>query len=207
MIMQAEPDELTARVSEIAEQSGGFFLSPYDHPKIIEGHASCGIEIVEELAGMAFSPSHVICPVSGGGLSAGVSFALKCLCPGAHLTGVEPEGADDFRESLEQGKLVSFPRPKRSIADGLLANSVGESNQPVLLQCMDDAFAVSDEEIIEAMKFLFEKEGLVVEPSGAIGVAALLSGKVKPVGESIVIVISGRNVDIEKFNIWVMTKD
>jgi threonine dehydratase len=198
-----ERDRLTR---EIAEKENALQASPYDDPDVIAGNGVGGLEIAAELRRQNRGLSHFLCQVSGGGLMAGHCIAIADAFPNAKQIGVEPEHADDFRQSLTAGERVRLPKPA-SICDGLLSYDVGEHNWPLLKQHVSQAVAISDEATKEAVKWLYEKHGLRTEPSGAITTAALLSGQVSLDGEGdIVVVLSGRNVDEEPFRAWISGK-
>lgn len=134
---------------------------------------------------------------------AGHALAIADGFPNAKIIGVEPDGADDFRQSLAAGERISLPRPK-SICDGLLSYSVGEHNWPILQTHVAESVAVPDDETRQAMKWLYDRHGLRTEPSGAIATAAVLEGRVFPDGDGdLVIVISGRNLDETQFREWI----
>ena len=134
---------------------------------------------------------------------AGHALAIADGFPQAKIVGVEPQGANDFCQSLEAGQRIRVERPT-SICDGLLSYDVGEHNWPILRQHVAQAVSVPDSATQQAMKWLYERHGLRTEPSGAITTAALLGGKVKLDGEGdIVIILSGRNVDEEPFQDWI----
>jgi threo-3-hydroxy-L-aspartate ammonia-lyase len=195
-----ERDRLTR---EIADKEGAVQASPYDDPLVIAGNGVGGLEVAEELKRQGRPLSHFLCQVSGGGLMAGLALAIADGFPQARITGVEPAGADDFRQSLAAGKRVRLEHPS-SICDGLLSYDVGRHNWPILQQHVAAAVAIPDRTTQQAMKWLYEKHGLRTEPSGAIATAAALSGAVKLDGEGdIVIVVSGRNVDEESFRGWI----
>ncbi|MCG6156818.1 threonine ammonia-lyase [Rubinisphaera margarita] len=195
-----ERDRLTR---QIAEEEQAIQASPYDDPYVIAGNGVGGLEIVDELRRQERTLSHFLCPVSGGGLMAGLALAIADGCPDAAIIGVEPSEADDFNRSLAAGKRVRLDRPK-SICDGLLSYDVGEYNWPILKQHVTTACAVPDEETCQAMRWLYEAHGLRTEPSGAIAVAAALKGKMSLEGDGdVVLVISGRNVDEEAFRGWI----
>lgn len=195
-----ERDRLTR---EIAEREKAVQASPYDDLDVIAGNGVGGLEVVTELQRESRGVSHFFCQVSGGGLMAGHALAIAHGFPRARIIGVEPEGADDFRRSLDAAKRVRIDRPK-SICDGLLSYDVGEHNWPILQQLVAESVAVPDPVTQQAMKWLYETHGLRTEPSGAITTAALLSGTAKLNGDGdIVIVLSGRNVDEEQFRYWI----
>jgi threonine dehydratase len=195
-----ERDRLTR---EIAEQEGAVQASPYDDPHVIAGNGVGGLEIVRELQREGREVSHFVCPVSGGGLMAGHALAIAAGFPQARIVGVEPAGADDFRQSLAAGRRVRLDQPT-SICDGLLSYDVGQHNWPILRSLVKDSVAVPDGATRQAMGWLYEQHGLRTEPSGAIAVAALLRRQVDlGSGHDVVVVLSGRNVDEEAFRAWI----
>ena len=134
---------------------------------------------------------------------AGHALAIADGFAQAQIIGVEPDGADDFRQSLEADKRVRIERPS-SICDGLLSYDVGHHNWPILRQHISQAVAIPDADTQQAMRWLYQEHGIRTEPSGAITTAALLTGKVTPDGEGdVVIILSGRNVDEEPFQKWI----
>ncbi len=195
-----ERDRLTR---EITEREGAVQASPYDDLHVIAGNGVGALEVVRDLQREGRGVSHFVCPVSGGGLMAGQAIAITDGFPQARIVGVEPAGADDFCQSLAAGRRVRIERPA-SICDGLLSYDVGELNWPILKRLVNRAVALPDAATRDAMRWLYERHGLRTEPSGAIAVAALLSGQVDPTGDGdLVAVISGRNVDESAFQAWV----
>ncbi|HTN77778.1 MAG TPA: threonine/serine dehydratase [Pirellulaceae bacterium] len=195
-----ERDQLTR---EIAEQEQAVQASPYDDPHVIAGNGVGGLEIVDELRRMGRSVSQFLCQVSGGGLLAGQALAIAAGFPDAEILGVEPAGADDFRQSLLTGQRARVERPQ-SICDGLLSYDVGQYNWPILQRHVRASIAVPDDDTRRAMKWLYEHHGLRTEPSGAIATAAALGGATKAGGSGdVVIVVSGRNVDEASFRQWI----
>ncbi len=195
-----ERDRLTR---EIAEGEKAIQASPYDDPHVIAGNGVGALEIVRDLEREARTVSHFLCPVSGGGLMAGHAIAMAHGFPQARIIGVEPAGADDFRQSLAAGSRLRIDRPT-SICDGLLSYDVGEHNWPILERQVSQAVAIPDAATQQAMRWLYEEHGLRTEPSGAITVAALTSGQLELSGDGdIVVVISGRNVDDDAFRTWI----
>ncbi len=188
---------------DIAKREHGVQASPYDDPYVIAGNGVGGLEIVHELRRGERDLSHFICPVSGGGLMAGHALAIADGYPNAQIIGVEPAEADDFRRSLSAGERIRLDRPT-SICDGLLSYDVGEHNWPILQRLVRESFAIPDATTCQAMRWLYERHGLKSEPSGAIGVAALLSGTVNLTGKGdIVVILSGRNADEGAFQRWI----
>jgi threonine dehydratase len=198
--LTGERDRLTR---EIAERESAVQASPYNDPDVIAGNGVGGLEIVRALRDEGRRISHFFCPVSGGGLMAGHALAIADGFPGARIIGVEPDGADDFRRSLEAGTRVRLDRPA-SICDGLLSYDVGEANWPILKHRVELALTVADLATRRAMRWIYERHGLRTEPSGAIAVAALLSRQIALTGEGdVVAVISGRNADDDAFRNWI----
>jgi threonine dehydratase len=195
---------------EISEQERALQASPYDDPYVIAGNGVGGLEIVQALKSAGRKLSHFVCAVSGGGLMAGHALAIADGFPEARILGVEPDQADDFRQSRIEGRRVRLPKPT-SICDGLLSYDVGEHNWPILKRLVSDSVVCSDEQTKRAMAWLYQSHGLRTEPSGAITTAALLEGKISldvhhPSDSSgsgqdgdIVVVLSGRNIDEEVF--------
>jgi threonine dehydratase len=195
-----ERDRLTR---QLAEDQRAVQASPYDDPHVIAGNGVGGLEIVRDLQREGRGISQFFCQVSGGGLMAGHALAISDGFPRALVVGVEPEGADDFRQSLAAGRRVRLERPT-SICDGLLSYDVGEHNWPLLQRHVARAVAVPDAATRRAMRWLYDQHGLRTEPSGAIATAALLGGEVPLDGEGdVVVVVSGRNVDDTAFRAWI----
>lgn len=198
-----ETGERDLLTKEIAETEGAVQASPYDDRYVIAGNGVGGREIVDELKRQDRDLSHFVCAVSGGGLMAGHALSITDGYPDATIIGVEPNDANDFQQSLKQGRRVRLDRPK-SICDGLLSYDVGEHNWPILKQHVRSSVTVPDVDTQQAMKWLYKKHGLRSEPSGAITVASVLTGRVSLEGTGdIVIVVSGRNVDDDQFREWI----
>ncbi len=187
-----------AKVHEIAEQEGLTVLSPYDYADVIVGDATLALEIRDELP----SIKHFVAPIGGGGLLSGTAFVFKTLDSNIETIGVEPEGAGDYFLSCKEGKRVTLQAPK-SIADGLLAPTVGDLNWPLLQAHVDRSLLVTEQEIVDAMRYLYTELGMIVEPSGAVSVAALLSHPELQLKGDTVAVVSGGNVDLNKFYDWI----
>jgi len=194
-----DSEERHQRALELVRDQGLVMVEPYDDPAIIAGQGTCGLEIVEDLPQV----SSVLVPTSGGGLSAGVATAVKALAPTARVVGVEPELAADARESLERDELVTWTAEQtgRTMADGLRTNSLGPLPFEHLRRFMDGVVTVSEDEIADAMRQLARRARLVVEPSGAVGMAAHLAERLPHTvdDDARVIVISGGNVDPELY--------
>ena len=183
-------EEIGAR---LAAERGLELVRPYDDPLVMAGQGTTALELLEEVPDVDV----LVVPLGGGGLIAGCATAATALRPGIRIVGVEPDAGDDTARSLAAGERVAIDVP-RTIADGLQASEPGELTFEVNRLLVDEVVTVSDEEIIEAMAFLFDRLKLVTEPSGAVGVAALLTGATRPRGTAGV-VISGGNVGAARF--------
>lgn len=177
---------------ELAERDGRVMVPPYDDYMILAGQATCGLEFLEEVPDL----DCLLAPCSGGGLFAGVSTAAKAINPAIRCFPVEPDTADDTRQSFLKGERVSIPPPP-TIADGLRVQSPGTLTFPVLQKTAEDVLTVSDEEIIETIRFFLFRMKLVVEPSGAAAAAAVLTGKLPRDAGRVGVVLSGGNIDAE----------
>jgi len=178
----------------LADERGLELVRPYDDPLVMAGQGTAALELV----GDAGPLDVLVVPVGGGGLIAGCSTAAKGLAPRVRVVGVEPEAADETRRSLAAGERVRIPVP-RTIADGLQVTEPGRLTFEVNRRLVDEIVTVSDDEIVAAMAFLFDRAKLVTEPSGAVGVAALLAGRIDVAGARVGVVISGGNVGVERF--------
>jgi threonine dehydratase len=174
---------------DLLSEHGYTLVPPYDHINIVAGQGTAALELFEKLKTM----DNLLVPCGGGGLLSGSAIAAKGIDPACQVIGIEPELADDATKSFHTGKLHTVENPP-TIADGTRTPSLGKLTFPLVQEYVDDMKTVSENAIIEAVKFLFYRMKLVVEPSGALGVAALLSGAVKPKGR-IGVIISGGNMD------------
>jgi len=177
---------------EIAERDGRVMVPPYDDYEILAGQGTCGLELFEEVPDL----DCLLAPCSGGGLFAGVSTAARAMNPQVRCFAVEPDTADDTRQSFIKGERVSIPAPP-TIADGLRVQSPGTLTFPILQKTAEDVLTVSDDEIIETIKFLLFRMKLLVEPSGAAAAAAVFAGKLPRDTQRIGVVLSGGNIDAE----------
>jgi threonine dehydratase len=184
-------DERMQRAQEIAAETGGVLVPPYDDPRIVAGQGTAGLEIVEDLPEVAL----VLVPVGGGGLSAGVATAVKLLSPATRVVGVEPAGAPKLSRARAAGAPVHVG-PTQGLADGLLAVRVGEVPFAHHQAYVDDVVTVGDAALPRAMRALLDRLKLVCEPSGAITLAALAEGIVAPAAAGdTVCVLSGGNIE------------
>jgi threonine dehydratase len=184
-------EEIGAR---LAAERGLELVRPYDDPLVMAGQGSVALELLENVPELDV----LLVPVSGGGLVAGCSTVAKALRPEIRVVGVEPEAGDDTRQSISSGERVRIDVP-HTIADGLQATEPGELTFEVNAQRVDEIVTVTDEEIVAGMTFLYDRMKLVSEPSGAVGVAALLAGKLDASGSSVGVVLSGGNVGAARF--------
>lgn len=182
------------QASALAEERGLVLVPPYDDHHVMAGQGTAGLELLEQVGDL----DDLVVPVGGGGLIAGCATAAKSLLPRIRVTGVEPESGDDTRQSLERGERVAIPVP-RTIADGLQVATPGGMTFEVNRRLVDGIVTVTDEEIVRAMAFLFERIKVVAEPSGAVAVAALLAGKLVVSGRRVGAILSGGNVDLRRF--------
>lgn len=180
--------------SRIAAERGLVLVPPFESLDVIAGQGTTGLEILDQLP----SVTEVLVPVGGGGLLAGVALALSALRPEAEAVGVEPASAAKLALALQAGRPTRLPAPPRSLADGLLPPALGELPWSIVAGRVRRAVQVEDRDIARAVRFLYETQGLRVEPSGAATVAALLAGVVRPRGPAVA-VLSGGNMDPELF--------
>lgn len=178
----------------LAAERGLALIPPYDHPDVIAGQGTAALELLRDTGRLDM----LVVPVGGGGLMAGSATAATGLHPGIRVIGVEPEAGDDTKRSLEAGHRVTIDVP-RTIADGQALPTPGELTFPVNRRLVEAIALVTDDEVREAMRFAFERLKIVVEPSGATGLAALLAGRTTNPRGSIGVVVSGGNVSTERF--------
>ena len=175
--------------AEIQEKHGYSLIAPFDNRQVIAGQATAALELCQEISHL----KTLLVPCGGGGLLSGSAIATKAIQPDCEVIGVEPKLADDAYQSFYSGKLVCKPNPQ-TIADGTRTSSLGIITFPLIQHYVDAIVTVTEKAIIQAVKFHLLRMKIVVEPSGALGLAALLSKKIKPKGK-IGIIISGGNID------------
>ena len=183
----------------IAAQTGAALIKPYDDPRIIAGQGTAGLELAEQAAELGAPLDAALIPCGGGGLIAGCGLALADRCPGIEILAVEPAAFDDTRRSLAAGGRVANRPGGRSICDALLAPLPGELTFELNRRQLAGGLAVEDQDVRRAMAFAFRHLKLVVEPGGAVGLAALLAGGFEARGRTVALVLSGGNVDPERF--------
>lgn len=176
-----------------AEETGLALIHPYNEPLVIAGQGTCALEAMEQMGDE--TPDTVLVCTGGGGLSAGVALAVQHHAPGAAFHTVEPVGFDDYARSLVAGERVENARTSGSICDAIITPQPGEHSFSILNGYASDGLIVSDEEALHAVAFAFHELKTVVEPGGAVTLAALLFGKVDVTGKTVFATISGGNVD------------
>jgi len=176
----------------LQEETGAALIPPFDHPHVVAGQGTAARELHADVPGLDL----LLVPCGGAGLLSGTAVATRHLAPRCRVIGVEPEAGDDANRSFRTGTLQTIPVPA-TIADGARTTSLGKITFPLVRANVDDMTTVSDAEIVTAMRFLWERMKLVVEPTGAMGLAALLAGRVGAgAGRRIGVVLSGGNVDL-----------
>ena len=177
----------------LAADRGLTLIPPYEHPHVIAGQGTAALELLDQAGELDL----LLVPVGGGGLIAGSATAAKGVQPGIRVVGVEPEDGDDTRRSLAAGRRVAVPVP-RTIADGQAAAVPGELTFAVNRRLVDDIVLVTDDDIVDAMRFAFDRMKLVAEPSGATPLAALLAGRLRPPAR-VGLIVSGGNIGAQRF--------
>jgi len=178
-----------------ARARGAVLVPPFEHPDIISGQGTAGLELAEEAAARSVALDAVLVCCSGGGLTAGVALAMEKASPGTRVHSVEPEGFDDYARSLASGRIERNARASGSICDALMSVSPGEMTFAINRRLLGDGLTVTDAEAAGAVRFAFEVLKLVLEPGGAVALAAVLSGKIKAQGRAIGVIASGGNCD------------
>jgi threonine dehydratase len=186
----------------IATRSGAAVVRPFDDPDIIAGQGSVGLELAAQLDALGVQPDAVLIPCGGGGLIAGCATALAATWPKLSVYAVEPAALDDTRRSLLAGRRLRNAPESRSICDALLSEMPGELTFSINQKLLAGAFAVSDEDVIAAMRTAFASLKLAVEPGGAVGLAALLGGHFDVRGRTVAVVLSGGNADPAAFGTY-----
>jgi threonine dehydratase len=195
VVIQDGPHDVRNRAAAEMAASGGLVdIPPYDHPVTIAGQGTWVLEAIEDAGG---DVNTIVVPIGGGGLASGTALGVEAAGSMARVFGVEPAGADDTRRSMEVGHVVSIEHPD-SVADALLANQPGSITFGVMRERLAGVLTVSDDEILAAMRLIWERAKQVVEPAGATALAAVLSGRV-PGSDPLLVVLSGGNVDLDRF--------
>ncbi|MCE7057481.1 pyridoxal-phosphate dependent enzyme [Algoriphagus sp. AGSA1] len=193
-IIECEPN-LKARetsLETVVKKTGAIFIPPFDYMDVIEGQATCALEFIEDQENLDI----IMAPVGGGGLLAGTALVAHYLNPSIQVIAAEPKGADDAFQSFHAGRRISQTKTN-TIADGLLT-SLGELNFELVKEYVADILLASDPQIVEAMRMIFERMKIVVEPSCAVPLAALMANQDTFRGKKVGIILSGGNVDLGK---------
>ena len=177
-------------LKEIIKQSGAWFIHPYNDYNVIAGQATCALEFIEQVDGLEC----ILTPVGGGGLLSGTLLTTKYHNKNICVYAGEPVGASDAYQSLKKGKIIPSVNPS-TIADGLLT-SLGDKTYPIIAENVEDILLVSDDEIVNAMRLLWERMKIVIEPSGAVPLAAVLRNSEIFAGKKVGIILSGGNIDL-----------
>lgn len=194
VLYDRDKEDREAIARRIETERHARFIPPFDHPDVIAGQGTAGLEIMEQAKAIGVTPDIVVAPCSGGGLATGIATAVKAIAPAAQVYAAEPEDFDDLARSLETGERQSNKATSGSICDALMS-SVSALTFTLAKQRLAGSLRVSDAEVKEAMRTAFTELKLVVEPGGAAAFAAVLARRVALDGRTAVVVLSGGNVD------------
>ena len=200
VLYDREREDRAGIARRIAQERGATLVPPYDDPLIIAGQGTIGREIIEDLEKLRLVPDIAVIGASGGGLAAGISLAVKARAPSVKFYTAEPEGFDDTLRSFKSGRREENARMSGTICDALMTQIPGELTFEINRKLIGEGVTASDAEVGRAVAFAFHELKLVVEPGGAIGLAALLAGKLDVKGKVVIAVLSGGNIDAELFH-------
>ncbi len=186
-------------VADIIKKKGGVFVHPFENPNVIAGQGTVGLEIAEDLKASGLSADRVLVCTGGGGLTAGVALAINHHFPEANIHPVEPEGFDDYRRSLISGSIEENANMSGSVCDAIVVPSPGAIGFEINSSLLSNGIVVSDSDAMAAVRFAFEELKLVVEPGGAVALAAMLKAGQDWKDEVVAVVISGGNIDADTF--------
>lgn len=192
----SDPADRQEVLDRVIADTGAHLVHPFDDYRIIAGQGTAGIELLEQVRDLDM----VLVPVGGGGLISGVALAVRHLSPSTRVIGVEPKNVDDARRSFHAGRIIPVPGAT-SIADGLLT-TIGDRTFEIISGHVDDIVTVEEAEIVAAMRFAWTRMKIVVEPSAAVPLAALLNGRTNAPGRRAGVILSGGNVDLDRLP-WV----
>ena len=178
----------------LSEERGMTLIPPYDHPHVMAGQGTAAKELIEEVGRLDYL---LVC-LGGGGLLSGSVLSAKALSPRSRVIGVEPEAGNDAQQSFRKGEIVTIDVPQ-TIADGAMTTHLGQYTFPVIQKYVDDILTVTDQQLIEMMKFFAQRMKMVVEPTGCLAAAAAMSGELPVGGKRVGVIISGGNVDLDLF--------
>ena len=187
-------EDREALTKRLAQERGMTMIPPYDHPDVLTGQGTAVKELIEETGPL----DHLFVCLGGGGLLSGSALSARALSPACKVYGVEPEAGNDGQQSLRAGKIVHIETPK-TIADGAQTQHLGEYTFGIIQRDVDDIFTVTDEQLVEAMRFFAERMKMVVEPTGCLAFAGAIAAAKAIEGQRVGIVISGGNVDLSRY--------
>ncbi|MDP9875774.1 threonine dehydratase [Variovorax boronicumulans] len=187
-------EDREALTKRLAQERGMTMIPPYDHPDVLTGQGTAVKELIEETGPL----DHLFVCLGGGGLLSGSALSARALSPACKVYGVEPEAGNDGQQSLRAGKIVHIDTPK-TIADGAQTQHLGEYTFGIIKRDVDDIFTVTDEQLVEAMRFFAERMKMVVEPTGCLAFAGAIAAAKAIEGQRVGIVISGGNVDLSRY--------
>lgn len=196
---RAREEVAAEKARQIADEEGLVLLHPFDDPEIVAGQAGAGLEALDQLAAKGARADLLFCAVGGGGLIGGVALAFHYLSPATEIIAVEPAGFDGMGNSLAHGEIETMPLAPNSICDGLMARRPGVAPFAAVSKAGVQGLAVTDASVRKAMKIAFERMKLVLEPSGAASLAALLDGGVDVAGKTVLVIATGGNVSLADF--------
>ena len=179
---------------QLMHERGLTLIPPFDHPHVIAGQGTAALECLEQVGDLDV----LVTPLGGGGLLSGSAIAVRAKQPQCRIFGVEPDAGNDGQQSFHAGRIVRIATPN-TIADGAQTQALGRYTFPIIQRLVDDIVTVSDAELIDAMRFFAERMKLLVEPTGCLAAAAVLAGKLPIAGKRVGIVLSGGNVDLDRF--------
>jgi len=200
ILYDRETEDRTAIASTLAAERKAAFIHPFDDPNVIAGQGTVGLELKQQASQIGVIPDTVLVCCSGGGLLSGVALAVKDAAPQTTVHPVEPESFEDFARSLSTGKRCLNARKSGSICDALLVEQPGELPFEIARKTCGAGYVVSDDEVCAAMRFAFHTLKLVIEPGGAVGLAAILARKCATRDRITACTISGGNIDLEQFS-------
>ena len=187
-------EDREALTKKLAQERGMTMIPPYDHPDVLAGQGTAAKELIEETGPL----DHLFVCLGGGGLLSGSALSARALAPNCRVYGVEPEAGNDGQQSFRAGKIVHIETPK-TIADGAQTQHLGEYTFGIIRRDVDDIFTVTDEQLVDAMRFFAERMKMVVEPTGCLAFAGAIAAGKAVAGQRVGIVISGGNVDLSRY--------
>ncbi|MGO4605162.1 threo-3-hydroxy-L-aspartate ammonia-lyase [Variovorax sp. 2RAF20] len=187
-------EDREALTKRLAQERGMTMIPPYDHPDVLAGQGTAVKELIEETGPL----DHLFVCLGGGGLLSGSALSARALAPNCRVYGVEPEAGNDGQQSFRAGKIVHIETPK-TIADGAQTQHLGEYTFGIIRRDVDDIFTVTDEQLVDAMRFFAERMKMVVEPTGCLALAGAIAAGKAVAGQRVGIVISGGNVDLSRY--------